>query len=846
MQHVSLLLSSTALAWPAMVLTTAAYAQDAIDQAGGSGMPWSTIAIGLFATALGVCMLKTRQHANQLQVAVTNAEEYRVSSEEALNAMLLDRADGAAIWSGDTLQIAAGCAKVLNEAEDPSQPLSIAKTLVRSDNVTACMDVMTQLLEDGIPFEQRFTTPDDRQRLISGSTLGARAVVTIIDAKGPKENLPRLTDRLVAAEDKVVTLTDAFDSAPIYAWKRDANGRLEWVNDLYVKGVEAPSLSTVLNCQIELLSGEDGAKVTRRLAQQALQSGEDQSGRETTILDGTRRTLEIHESPYRNGTFGFAIDISAQASASEALMRQIKANEETLDRLHRGVAVFNSDLRLTFSNETLNTIWMLEPTWLESHPSLREVLNSLREKNRVPHTRNFQTWRDDFLQSCIEITEPVERQWHLPDGTAVHVLIQSHPMGGVMILFEDVTDYYAMRRDAATVSAVYHATFSRLSEGVVVFGLDGRCRLANTAFCEGWGLDADTLEGAHISEISKKCAHLYQNKAIWTRAIAQISATSGSREVWTETMERTDGIVMGMASAPLPDGATMFAFQDITDSFNKERFLIEKAEKLGEVATLKGQFLESIHGASHELKIPLNTIVGFSDIMAQEMCGKLNERQHEYIDGISEASNELRQLIGGIIDLAMLEADYFEFCIETIDVKAMLASIIEFISRNSAKGPNIRLNCPDAIKTIPGDAPRFREIMHTLISAINNEAGHDSTLEVGVSLMDGKIAVWVGSQDSDIPLSIRDIFGRNDLSNSIPELRRVELGITLVRQFVQRQGGTIHIRSNVGATQEAIVCHFLTDADAVRRAINNQSGYITAPPETFSLETESRAATPSQ
>ena len=250
--------------------------------------------------------------------------------------------------------------------------------------------------------------------------------------------------------------------------------------------------------------------------------------------------------------------------------------------------------------------------------------------------------------------------------------------------------------------------------------------------------------------------------------------------------------------------------------------LTEQNEKLNEISELKGQFLESIHGASHELKIPLNTIIGFSDLLRQEVRGRLNERQHEFVDNIAQASNELRQLISGIIDLAMLESDYFEFRIEAIDIKPMLVSVAEFIRRNSGAGAEIVIDCPDTMDTVPGDAPRFREVIHTLTNALRNEVDDDDVVEIGVRRQGDFMTVWIGCHASPIPMSIRDIFGRNDLSNAIPQLRRVEMGITLVRQFVERQGGRIAIETGEGTTREAIVCRFLYDADAVRAAINQE------------------------
>lgn len=812
---------------PCMGCAPAALAADGSAVAGFTPMATGLVALAAAGAGVAFSAWRSARLMQKLETEMDRTEEFRLSSEEALNALLLDRADGAAIWSGNALQLTAGNARSLEALENSSNLSAAALALVSEQDAEALATNLQELIDYGTPFEARYTGPDQGQRLISGATLGARALVTLIDAKGAQENLPRLSDRLVAAETKVRMLDEGFAKAPLYAWRRDASGRIDWVNSKYVAGVEAPGLETVLSCQIELLSG-DGAGVIRGMATEAMKTGEEVSGRHTTILDGERTTLQIVEAPYEGGTFGYAVDISAQVSASEALVRQMQANEETLDRLHRGVAVFNTDMRLSFANESFTETWSLDPTWMETRPGLKELLNSLREKNALPHARDFKVWRDDFINDCRTVRDPLERQWHLPDGRALHIIIQPHPMGGVMVLFDDVTHHYAMRRDAATVSAVYHATFSRLGEGVVVFGLDGRCRLANRAFCELWELTQDELKSIHITELGRRCVHLFSNRSLWTKAIAHVTAADGEREVWTETLKRTDGTVIRVSSAPLPDGATMFAFQNVTDSFYKEQILREQNEKLNEISELKGQFLDSIHGASHELKIPLNTIIGFSDLLRQEVRGTLNDRQHEFVDNIAQASNELRQLIGGIIDLAMLESDYFEFCVEAIEIRPMLVSVADFISRNDVDGADIVIECAQDMGTVPGDAPRFREVIHTLTNALRNEASSEDILEIGARRQGEYMTVWIGCRNTVIPMSIRDIFGRNDLSNEIPKLRRVEMGITLVRQFVERQGGLIAIETGEGSTREAIVCRFLYDADAVRAAINHQSEPVQA------------------
>ena len=59
---------------------------------------------------------------------------------------------------------------------------------------------------------------------------------------------------------------------------------------------------------------------------------------------------------------------------------------------------------------------------------------------------------------------------------------------------------------------------------------------------------------------------------------------------------------------------------------------------------------------SYELRTPLNTVIGFTEILANQYCDQLNERQQEDISGILQSSQQLLSLINNILDLATIEA----------------------------------------------------------------------------------------------------------------------------------------------------------------------------------------------
>lgn len=812
-----------AVALPLSVVGSPAFAQGVEVGAETSLLPM--IALGVLAAAgAAFGALGLRRSAaveNEAADRIAAAEKQTEATGDALEALLFDRADGAAIWAGQSLHVAIGVAEPLTRLETPASPNAVAELFAAPAFEARLAAAITALFQGGVPFEQTVNAPDSGSRRIIGRTLGGRALLSIVEGTGDGRALTADEARLRRADEAQIALSESFDHAPIYAWRRDADSALVWANAAYIEAVEADTLEDAVGKGSELVFGDE-ASVVLELAERARKTSRPQTIRTATVIGGDRRTLEFREIPVATGTVGFATDVTAQVVGAKALSKQIEANELTLDRLHRGVAVFSKDLTLSYFNDTIATLWGIDGAWLQTNPNLRDVLSALRERSKVPQARNFSTWRAETLDRYSKLTEPHKTDWHLPNGAVMHVLAQPHPLGGLLLVFEDVTDFFELKRDMATVSAVQKAALSRLREGVLVLGLDGKRRLSNAAFEELWGLSEDMLQDVHLREIAMLCEPLYGDQSVWSRMIEFVSGATEARGTWHERLNRSDGSILGMAGTVLPDGATMFAFTDVTDSVNKQQALLEQNEKLEELSGLKSAFLDGIHGASQELKIPLNTIIGFSEIMGQEIFGELNERQREYINGVTTAANDLRLLVSGITDLAMIQADDFPFRVEPIDLKSVIDATVRFIERSVPEPVSLRVDCPDTIGEVPGDGPRFREIMHNLINAVRADTGGDETIEVGVRRVDDCLMMWIGADSVDLTGASWTILEETQHGLDAPALHRDGLGITLVKQFVERQGGTIALERNVGGTKEAVVCRFLTNEIQVRAALSRQ------------------------
>ena len=106
-------------------------------------------------------------------------------------------------------------------------------------------------------------------------------------------------------------------------------------------------------------------------------------------------------------------------------------------------------------------------------------------------------------------------------------------------------------------------------------------------------------------------------------------------------------------TVPLPDGATLVTFHDVTDSVNVERALRERNEALEDADKIKIDF---VHHVSYELRSPLTNIIGFVHLLGDPATGPLAPKQREYLDYITVSTNTLLALINNILDLATIDA----------------------------------------------------------------------------------------------------------------------------------------------------------------------------------------------
>src|SRR5579885_2204501 len=134
---------------------------------------------------------------------------------------------------------------------------------------------------------------------------------------------------------------------------------------------------------------------------------------------------------------------------------------------------------------------------------------------------------------------------------------------------------------------------------------------------------------------------------------------------------------------------------------------IERADRL------KSEFLASM---SHELRTPLHTIIGFTELLAEELEGPLNDKQKRFVQHVLQDSVHLLALINDILDLSKIEAGRLELELEGFDPREVVEGAVDGIT-NAAHGKNISLeNRIEDGQFVKADRLRLREILTNLLS----------------------------------------------------------------------------------------------------------------------------------
>jgi signal transduction histidine kinase len=743
----------------------------------------------LFAVTTAIMLVRSRTRAARAE-AWANDEIARLREEvDRARALSLSEPQIVVVWpAGADIPAVDGDPALFGVP--PTHSILAFGLWLDAGKAAAIDRAIDALRSRGEAFSMTLSTLSGQPLEAQGRAIGGRAVLRLKDASGVKRELAELVGRYEKLAAEAGSLRALIEALPSPVWTRDAAGKLTFVNPAYVSAVEAKNSADVIERGLELLD----SAAQHNIAQARGSGG--YAGRLRAVVAGTRRTFDVLDFQTETGSTGIGIDATEVDTMRNVLSRLADAHRRTLDQLSTGVAMFDANQHLSFYNAAYRALWDLDAAFLDQGPADSAVIDKLRAARKLPEEPDFRQWKAQ-LHEAYRAVEDKEHIWHLPGGRTLRVITTPNPDGGVTYLFHDVTERLDLERRFQELIRVQGETLDNLNESVAVFGSDGRLRLHNAAFARLWRLTAETLaDRPHIEKITALTQPLHGDAPVW-QALRDTVTAIENREPMLGRLERRDGSVVDCTTVPLPDGATLATFHDVTDSVNVERALLERNEALEDADKIKVDF---VHHVSYELRSPLTNIIGFVHLLGDPSTGPLQGKQREYLDYITVSTNSLLALINNILDLATIDAGRMQLNLGPVDIPETMAAAAEGVQdRLVSAGLILDIKAREDIGSFIADKLRVRQILFNLLANAASFSPGGATIVLAAERRSDAIVFKVSDRGPGIPPDVLDkVFDWFETHSLGSQHRGPGIGLSLVRSFVELHGGTVTIASIVG------------------------------------------------
>jgi PAS domain-containing protein len=523
----------------------------------------------IFAALAAILYLQTRDKLNEARKAhAREAENLKARVDRAERFLASDRQILVA-WPSDggPAEIESGTFAVIDAPSEPQQVLEFSDWM-DSESAKAVDAAVATLRKDGTVFEMVAGTKGGATLEVSGLISGSHALLRLREATNLQHELRHLRTTAADSARDADALKAAADKAAFPVWIRDIAGHLTWVNRAFAEQTGLSSPEEIVSQRAEFAEGSVlKAMADKRQRRQPFSDVID-------MPDG--ETLQLREIPIRDGFAGLAMP-SAAGSQNPRFGGQGFA--AALDHLKTGIARFDRRGRLCFFNEAFCALWGWERHWLETAPDEKTVLDRMRSESQLPEFGDYRAWRDELVDH--EGQNVKVHNWHLPNNRMLDVITVPQADGSRTYLFDNLTESRELETRVVALSQMQRETLDSLSEGIVVFGSNGRLRLSNPQFRDMWALDGSAVaQGVHIDALVMRCQMLGGEREDWASLKNVVTGYSENRRSVSQIMPLADGRVFQTACVPLPDGGTLVVFTDISDAQRIERALRERNDAL--------------------------------------------------------------------------------------------------------------------------------------------------------------------------------------------------------------------------------------------------------------------------
>ncbi|CAN7331086.1 MULTISPECIES: sensor histidine kinase [Rhizobium/Agrobacterium group] len=251
---------------------------------------------------------------------------------------------------------------------------------------------------------------------------------------------------------------------------------------------------------------------------------------------------------------------------------------------------------------------------------------------------------------------------------------------------------------------------------------------------------------------------------------------------------------------------------DVTEVELLRRDVARKAAEAESANDAKSRFLAAV---SHELRTPLNAVLGFSDILAGEYFGRLeNDRQREYVGLIRQSGAHLLSVVNTMLDMSKLEAGRYELLMESFPIAETISSCEAMLGLQAKeKGLTLTSRIQRGIGEISADQRAIRQVLINLAGNAIKFTDAGGVVSIDAAREGKMLKLTVSDTGIGIASDKIDLLGQPFMQVQNEYTRRYEgtgLGLSLVKGLVALHGGTFVIASQPG---EGTVVTIMLPAD---------------------------------
>ena len=499
--------------------------------------------------------------------------------------------------------------------------------------------------------------------------------------------------------------------------------------------------------------------------------------------------------------------LAQRKRAQEELQQSEKWLSTTLASIGDAVIATDMNGAVSFMNPVAQSLtgWTLEDARGKSMDLVFDIVNKeTRRPVENPVKKVFREGKVVGLADHTILLSKSGREFDIEDSAAPIVTDTGAGLG-VVLVFRDITEKKLAEEESSRQRDLQQLILATITDGVVVADTNGKFLLFNAAAEHLVGIGAvnaapDQWSDQYGSFLPDGVTLYPPNELPLVRAMR--GENVDAVELFIRNANVPDGRLLSITGRPLrgDDGTLkggVVVLHDITLQKRAQEALVGAKEQAERTSQFKDQFLSTM---SHELRTPLNAVLGFSDLLADERYGPLNEKQRRYINHIHTGGKHLLTLISDILDLSKIEAGRMELALESLTVEGAFAEVLSVMQPLADKKSHVLSANAEPGLAVRADATRFKQVLMNLIGNAVKFTPNGGRIELAARLTNGNVRVEVRDNGPGIPPDeqkrIFEAFYR--LRESGKKNEGTGLGLAITQRLVELHGGQLGLDSQLG------------------------------------------------